>query len=43
VNHKPVNSVGDFNSAVKQGDGSGATLLLIRRGQVSNFVAVPNK
>jgi len=43
VNHKPVTSVSDFNSAVKQGDGSGATLLLVRRGQVSNFVAVPNK
>jgi serine protease Do len=43
VNHKPVNSVADFNSAVKQSDGSGATLLLIKRGQVSNFVAVPNK
>ena len=43
VNHKPVSSVADFNNAVKQGDGSGATLLLFRRGQVSNFVAVPNK
>jgi serine protease Do len=43
VNHKPVATVGDFNSAVKQSTGSGATLLLVRRGQVSNFVAVPNK
>jgi serine protease Do len=43
VNHKPVTSVAEFNAAVKQGDGSGATLLLVHRGQVSNFVAVPNK
>jgi len=43
VNHKPVSTVADFNNAVKQSDGSGATLLLVRRGQVSNFVAVPNK
>jgi Do/DeqQ family serine protease len=43
VNHKPVATVADFNSAVKQSTGSGATLLLVRRGQVSNFVAVPNK
>ena len=43
VNHKPVTNVAEFNAAVKQGDGSGSTLLLVRRGQVSNFVAVPNK
>jgi serine protease Do len=43
VNHKPVNSVSDFNNAVKQSNGSGATLLLVVRNGVSNFVAVPNK
>ena len=43
VNHKPVNSVADFNAAVKPGTGNRATLLLVRRGQVSQFVAVPNK
>ncbi|MBV8818090.1 MAG: PDZ domain-containing protein, partial [Acidobacteriaceae bacterium] len=42
VNHKPVNSVSDFNSAVGQSN-SGATLLLVRREGVQNFVAVPNK
>jgi serine protease Do len=43
VNHKPVTNVADFNSAVRQSTGSDSTLLLVRRGQVSNFVAVPNK
>jgi serine protease Do len=43
VNHKKVNSVQQFNNAVNQGDGSGSTLLLVRRGEGSEFVVVPNK
>lgn len=43
VNHKPVTNVAEFNAAMKQGEGSGSTLLLVQRGQVSNFVAIPNK
>jgi serine protease Do len=42
VNRKPVNSVSEFNSAVSQG-GSGSTLLLVNRGGVTNFIAIPNK
>jgi serine protease Do len=43
VNHKKVTSVQQFNTAVQQGDGSGSTLLLVRRGEGSEFVVVPNK
>jgi serine protease Do len=43
VNHRPVTSVSDFNAAVKQGNANGSTLLLVRRGQATQFVAVPNK
>jgi Do/DeqQ family serine protease len=43
VNRKPVNDVGAFNDAVRQGNGSDATLLLVRRGQGSLFLAIPNK
>ncbi len=43
VNRKPVTNVAEFNAAVKQGAGSGSTLLLIQRGQVNQFVTVPNK
>ena len=39
VNRQPVGSIADFNRAAKQGDGS--TLLLVRRGQVTNFIAIP--
>jgi serine protease Do len=42
VNGRPVTSVSDFNSAVTAGHG-GQTLLLVQRGQVRQFVAVPNK
>jgi Do/DeqQ family serine protease len=42
VNHKNVTSVAEFNAAVHQGGGAGGrTLLLVRRGQGSTFVAVP--
>ncbi len=42
VNRRPVTSVADFNSAVSQGRGD-STLLLVRRGQASVFMAIPNK
>ena len=41
VNRQPVNSIADLNRTASKGDGS--TLLLIRRGQVTNFMAIPNK
>jgi serine protease Do len=43
VNRKPVVSVAEFNAAVKAGAARESTLLLIRRGQGSLFVVVPNK
>jgi serine protease Do len=43
VNRKPVATVDQFNSAVRQGDGSGSTLLLVKRQQATRFVVVPNK
>jgi len=43
VNRKPVNSVSEFNTAVRAGASSQSTLLLVRRGQGSQFVVVPNK
>ncbi len=43
VNRKPVNSVSDFNAAVRAGANSDSTLLLIKRGQGTQFVVVPNK
>lgn len=41
VNRQPVSNAAEFNRAVKQSDGS--TLLLVRRGGVTNFIAVPSK
>jgi len=41
VNRKPVSTVDQFNSAVHQGDGSGSTLLLVKRGAGSTFIVVP--
>jgi serine protease Do len=43
VNRKPVTSTQQFNSAVRQGDNSGSTLLLVKRGPASKFVVIPNK
>jgi serine protease Do len=43
VNHKPVNTVTEFNSAVRAGASKDSTLLLVKRGQGTQFVVVPNK
>jgi serine protease Do len=43
VNHRPVNTVADFNSAVRAGAAKDSTLLLVKRGQGTQFVVVPNK
>ncbi|MDQ6760846.1 MAG: DegQ family serine endoprotease [Acidobacteriota bacterium] len=42
VNRKPVTTVQQFNAAVKQGNGD-TTLLLVKRGQGTQFVVIPNK
>jgi serine protease Do len=44
VNHRPVNSVAEFNSAVRAGASKESTLLLVRQGAGGeSFVIVPNK
>jgi serine protease Do len=43
VNRKPVSSVADFNAAVRAGASRESTLLLVKRGQGTQFVVVPNK
>jgi len=43
VNHRPVNTVADFNQAVRQGASKDSTLLLVKRGGGTQFVVVPNK
>jgi serine protease Do len=43
VNRKPVNTVSEFNAAVKAGVSRESTLLLVKRGQGTQFVVVPNK
>lgn len=43
VNHRTVNTVADFNQAVRQGESKDSTLLLVRRGQGTQFLVVPNK
>jgi serine protease Do len=43
VNHRAVNSVADFNQAVRQGASKDSTLLLVRRQGGTQFVVVPNK
>ena len=40
VNRQPVNTIQQFNAAVRQGK-SDSTLLLVRRGQGSAFLAIP--
>ena len=43
VNHRAVSNVGDFNRAIREGANRDSTLLLVRRGQGTQFVVVPNK
>ncbi len=43
VDRKPVTSVSDFNTAVRAGASRDSTLLLVKRGQGTQFVVVPNK
>jgi serine protease Do len=43
VNRRPVNSVAEFNTAVRAGASRESTLLLVRSGQGTHFVVVPNK
>jgi serine protease Do len=43
VDRKPVNSVSEFNTAVRAGASRESTLLLVKRGQGTQFVVVPNK
>ncbi len=43
VNHRPANTVADFNQAVRQGASKDSTLLLVDRGGGTQFVVVPNK
>ena len=43
VNHRPVNNVAAFNQAVREGANRESTLLLVKRGQGTQFVVVPNK
>jgi Do/DeqQ family serine protease len=43
VNRKPVTSVSEFNSAVNAGASRESTLLLVKHGQGTGFVVVPNK
>ncbi|HYL37076.1 MAG TPA: DegQ family serine endoprotease [Bryobacteraceae bacterium] len=43
VNHRPVNTVADFNRAVREGASKDSTLLLVRQGGGTRFVVVPNK
>jgi serine protease Do len=43
VNHRPVNNVADFNRAVREGASRDSTLLLVKRGEGTQFVVVPNK
>jgi serine protease Do len=43
VNHRAVNNVADFNRAVREGANRDSTLLLVKRGEGTQFVVVPNK
>ena len=40
VNHKPVNTIAQFNAAVHEGSGKGSTLLLVHRGGGALFIVV---
>jgi serine protease Do len=43
VNHRAVSNVADFNRAVRESGSRESTLLLVKRGQGTQFVVVPNK
>ena len=43
VNRKPVNTLAEFNAAVRTGGQNGSTLLLVHRGQGAVFIVVQNK
>ena len=43
VNHRTVNTVPEFNSAVHAGASKDSTLLLVKRGPGTQFLVVPNK
>ncbi len=43
INHQPVSTPEEADRAVRQGGGDGGTLLLVRRGEASQFLVVPNK
>ena len=43
VNHRTVNTVAEFNSAVHAGASKDSTLLLVKRGPGTQFLVVPNK
>jgi serine protease Do len=43
VDRKPVTTVSEFNTAVRAGASRESTLLLVKRGQGTQFVVVPNK
>jgi serine protease Do len=43
VNRKPVTTVSEFNKTVSEGASRESTLLLVKRGQGTQFVVVPNK
>jgi len=43
VDRKPVANVSEFNAAVRAGASRESTLLLVKRGQGTQFVVVPNK
>ncbi len=43
VNHRPVNTVAEFNSTVKAGASKDSTLLLVKHGAAEAFLVVPNK
>jgi len=43
VDRKPVTTVSEFNAAVRAGASRESTLLLVKRGQGTQFVVVPNK
>jgi serine protease Do len=43
VNRTPVVNISEFNTAVRAGASRDSTLLLVKRGQGTQFVVVPNR